>query len=404
MQFNQIQNSLKVMHWNCQGITTYSKSVELHNFIKENSIDVLLLNETFLKSNHSFKMSGYKVYRKDRISHGGGVAIVIKSTLKHNVDSSFPTKLIENVCVSVEFLNTKVKFISAYCPRYTPDFIHDLDLMTSTNGDFFILGDLNAHHLSWNCAKSDTAGNLLFNHQNSNNYYIYYPPNPTRIPQNLTFRQASTIDLLLSNSTLQFSDLVTCPHSLYSDHVPILFFINEDIHHIEKSFLDFHNANWNRFKISLNSKITSSVILNENISSFNIEDSIKEFTDLVRASCFDSIPIKPRKVHNYKLNEICKYLISTRNTYKRKFQRCTDPNSRITLGAILRELNKLISFNINKERNAQWSKFLSKIPSGSRKFWKITKKIKGRNKPIKNLVVNDKEICSNKEKADCIAV
>ena len=132
----------------------------------------------------------------------------------------------------MEFLNSKVKFISAYCPRYTPDFIRDLDLMTSTDDDFFILGDLNAHHLSWNCAKYDAAGNLLFNHQNNNNnYYIYiFHLSP------IEFSKISPSD---RHRRLTFCYLI--PH----------YNINKDIHHIKKKFLDFHNANWNRNLIKL---------------------------------------------------------------------------------------------------------------------------------------------------------
>ena len=403
MQYNGVQRGLKIMHWNCQGTTTIPQAVELHKFLNEKSIDILLLNETFLKPNHRFQIPGYKVHRKDRISHGGGVAIVIKSTLKHNVESSFPTKLIENLCVSVDLLQHKVTFISAYCPRYTPDFIRDLEMLTSATGDFFILGDLNAHHLNYNCSKSDTAGNLLFNHQNNSNYYIYYPPNPTRYPQNLTYRQPSTIDLLLTNSSLNFTDLETCPNNLYSDHVPIIFSIVEDITHTEKYYLDFRNANWISFRTSLNSRISSCQFNYENISSLNIEESIKEFTEFIKASCLVSIPLKSQKIHNHNLNHLCKYLITTRNKYRRKLQRCTDLNSKITLSAIIKELNKLIAQNINNEKNAQWSKFLSTIPVGNRKFWKITKKIRGGNKPMKNLVVDNTEIFCNKKKANIIA-
>lgn len=173
MQYNQSSNCLQVMYWNCQGITTLAQQVELQRFIKLNSIDVILLNETFLKPNHKLSIPGFKVYRNDRISHGGGVAIVIRSVIKHKVENSIPTKIIENKCLSVEFCNFCVKFISAYCPRYTQDFLHDIELLTSLEGDYFITGDFNAHHTSWNCSKSDSAGTILYNHHNYSNYYIH---------------------------------------------------------------------------------------------------------------------------------------------------------------------------------------------------------------------------------------
>lgn len=77
------------MHWNCQGITTNSAIMQLEHFMKEKHIDIILLNETFLKSKHKFNISGYKIYRRDRTSHGGGVLIGIRESIyiyiKHHI-------------------------------------------------------------------------------------------------------------------------------------------------------------------------------------------------------------------------------------------------------------------------------------------------------------------------------
>lgn len=164
MPSNNFKDCLHVMHWNCQGITNFSHSCQLNLFLKEHNIDILLLNETFLKSYHNFKLSDYTVYRNDRIFHGGGVAIAIKTTLEHKYESSYDTQILENICVSLKICNRKVLFISAYCPRYTTNFINDLNILTSTNCDYFILGDFNSHHTSWNCHSSDRAGKHLFDH------------------------------------------------------------------------------------------------------------------------------------------------------------------------------------------------------------------------------------------------
>ena len=76
-----------------------------------------MLNETFLKPNH-FKLPGYIVYRKDRISHGGGVAIAVKLTLEHKLETSHNTKIFENIYISMDICNSKILFISAYCPGF----------------------------------------------------------------------------------------------------------------------------------------------------------------------------------------------------------------------------------------------------------------------------------------------
>ena len=66
------------MFWNCQGIRSKRKELEL--YLNENSIDVIALNETFLNKKITFKIHGYDTIRNDR-STGlrGGVAFLAKT-------------------------------------------------------------------------------------------------------------------------------------------------------------------------------------------------------------------------------------------------------------------------------------------------------------------------------------
>ena len=50
------------MFWNCQGIRSKRKELEL--YLTENSIDIIALNETFLNKKYAFKEPGYTLYEK----------------------------------------------------------------------------------------------------------------------------------------------------------------------------------------------------------------------------------------------------------------------------------------------------------------------------------------------------
>ena len=63
---------MNIVFWNCQGLRPKRK--ELHNYILENQIDILALNETFLKPKFKFHLPGYDIYKNDK----GGVAILVK--------------------------------------------------------------------------------------------------------------------------------------------------------------------------------------------------------------------------------------------------------------------------------------------------------------------------------------
>ena len=72
-----------ILFWNCQGIRPKLKQLEL--YLKENVIDVIALNETFLSKKHNFKIPGYDIIRNDRSTgQRGGVAFLVKNGLVVN--------------------------------------------------------------------------------------------------------------------------------------------------------------------------------------------------------------------------------------------------------------------------------------------------------------------------------
>ena len=61
---------LNVLFWNCQGMRAKRKEQDL--YLKENVIDIIALNETFLNKKLNFHISGYDTIRNDRSTGQGG--------------------------------------------------------------------------------------------------------------------------------------------------------------------------------------------------------------------------------------------------------------------------------------------------------------------------------------------
>ena len=63
---------MNIAFWDCQGLRPKRK--ELQNYLPENQIDILALNETFLKAKFEFHLPGYDKYKNDRLvgTKGGG--------------------------------------------------------------------------------------------------------------------------------------------------------------------------------------------------------------------------------------------------------------------------------------------------------------------------------------------
>ena len=73
-----------IVFYNCQGIRPKRKELEL--FLKENVIDVVALNETFLTEKNNFEIPGYDTIRNDcSTGQKGGVAFLVKHGLVVNI-------------------------------------------------------------------------------------------------------------------------------------------------------------------------------------------------------------------------------------------------------------------------------------------------------------------------------
>ena len=72
-----------ILFWNCHHIRPKRKELEL--YLKENVIDVIALNETFLSKMHNFIIPGYDTIRNGRSTgQKGGVAFLVKYGLAAN--------------------------------------------------------------------------------------------------------------------------------------------------------------------------------------------------------------------------------------------------------------------------------------------------------------------------------
>lgn len=58
-------NDLKILYWNSQSL--YHKSIEVFNYLSNNSIDIGLFTETWLKPRQNIFNQNYKIYRADKL-------------------------------------------------------------------------------------------------------------------------------------------------------------------------------------------------------------------------------------------------------------------------------------------------------------------------------------------------
>ena len=108
----------------CQGLRPKQK--ELQNYLLENQVDSLALNETFLKPKFKFHLPGYDIYKNVRlVDTKGGIAILVKKGIIVNQEwkNDHFNVITDNkaLAIEIELQNgDKVMLATIYCSNGNP--------------------------------------------------------------------------------------------------------------------------------------------------------------------------------------------------------------------------------------------------------------------------------------------
>ena len=134
----------------------------------ENQIDILALNETFLKPKFKFYLPSYDIYKNDRlVGTKGGIAILVKKGIIVNQEwkNEHFNVIIDNEALAIEIeLQNGDKVVSAtiYCPNGNPS-SRLFGMINALSDQVIFLGDLNSKHNQFGCAKPNKSGQRLVN-------------------------------------------------------------------------------------------------------------------------------------------------------------------------------------------------------------------------------------------------
>lgn len=147
-----------------------------------------------------------------------------------------------------------------------------------------LFGDFNAKHSSWNCNNNNRAGNVLFALQQSSQFMIFHTSDHTHFPH--SGQTPSTIDLLLSNVNFAF-DIITHDNQISSDHAPVICNVHGPCSYTPKKMFDYTNANWNKFRRSIQHSINEIPVP---IAYTEIDNALEKFTELILSARAVSVP------------------------------------------------------------------------------------------------------------------
>lgn len=388
-----ISKFFKIILWNTNGLKP--KLTELTTYLTCNDIDIALLTETKLTPTDTIKIKNYNIYRNDRLTHGGGVAIIVKNTIHHTHINTQHTTL-EIVGIK---LKNNTHIYSLYIPPNHTLTHNQLDNIFNRHNKVLIAGDLNSRHTAWNNHVNNTNGNTLYTYYLQNNINIHHTQEPTHFPPNGT--TPTYIDIILNKNVNEVSD----PHTeiaLSSDHNPVRFEIlteRNDIKTPQREIRTFKNTNWTAFKQELNRK----TIINNNITNKAGLNKVTEILTNTIQKVMDKHSTTQKITHNNsEIPDNIKQQIARKNATRREWQRTRDPLIRRTLNEQVRSIKEKLS----EYYNLTWQNTLEKINEkndNGAKLWKIIKRLKRPALNMPALEHNGKTYYSNLEKANIIA-
>ena len=218
---------MNIVFWKCQGLRPKRKG--LQNYLLENRIDILALNETFLKPKFKFHLPGYDIYKNDRlVGTKGGVAILVKKGIIVNKEwkNEHFSVITDNeaLAVEIELQNgDKVLLATIYCPNGNPS-LRLFRMINALSNQVIFLGDFNSKHKQFGCVKRNKYGQTLVNIAKDLKLFYVNQLEPNKHMRDDPFHGTSDIlDMAFLSPGLSSRDISFSVADDYmgSDHFPI---------------------------------------------------------------------------------------------------------------------------------------------------------------------------------------
>lgn len=373
--------------WNANGLI--NKLHEFRSYLFSEDIDIAVISETKLKPHLKFSTPNYYIYRKDRPTRGGGVAILVKKNIPH-----LP---LPSINISIENISIKLMDSTVITGVYNPpnNRITDLELaQLFTHNTVLLVGDMNAKHATWYNRRNNRNGRTVYDFAQNNNTAVLATDTPSHFPSNNT--SPSHIDIVLNKNYPHPIHLHSLP-LLSSDHNPVHFNLQDtDKNETTRQTYNYKSTKWTEFRKIL----TDKTIINNNIGTRqdldNEIDILTKNIQYARDKTTKKIIHLPREEI---IPEDIKTLIKFKNQLKRRWQRHRRDIDR-------RRLNDLqinIGNKLSKYRQDTWNNKIENLSRTDNTLWKMTKLLRKTFTPITTIIQNGMTYNKDKDKAEILS-
>jgi len=364
-------NSLKLCHWNANGLVQHKAELEL--FLKKYSIDVMLISETHLTQKNYFLIDGYTLYdtKDPRCKPCGGSGILIKKRIKHYRLNDYCKDYLQATNICIQEFAEKITISSIYCPPKHKITDQEFKTFFETLGaKFFAAGDYNAKHPLWGSRLITPRGRALWNTVTKCGYDVTSAGKPTYWPSDIR-KTPDLIDFAVMKKVRREQITAESSLELSSDHSPTIVYINEYSNAKDVEDSKTYQTNWLKFKKFLSTHIDLNIPLKTpdhiDLAIQNFEQQIKE------AQYVSQKKILPREFKSTS-KEIERLLREKRNV-RRRWQCTRSPLVKEELNKCTRKLRSLVQAEKLKSLN-HFTENLTPNSDTRYSLWRATENLK----------------------------
>lgn len=365
---------------------------ELKEFLEDQNIDIMLVNETHLRPNQKAKIANYNLFRKDRlINKGGGVAIYTKRSIKCTEFILPNMDTIEAVAVIAEDDDHgEVLFISVYNPPNSILGPKDLTALLSTGLPTILAGDLNAKNTIWGCRANNRNGVALRKFILKEGVTLCAPDEPTHFPGTL-YHRPDILDIMLLKGIPSTPTLKV--HScLSSDHSPVTFTFYGLTQPLE---VIKYKTNWEQFHSQSDENITA----NPQLRTINqIDDAIEKLTVKLKLD-IDACSKPINTNNNYKLPDEIKDEIRDKNRLRRVYKITRHPQAKRKWNEACMKVKTLVK----EYKQTTWENTVMRLSTQNNTVWKMAKALKSKQHNIGPLQGPNSIVYTEKDMAEVLA-
>ncbi|GJQ79093.1 hypothetical protein Trydic_g5349 [Trypoxylus dichotomus] len=327
----------KPQFWNANDLAT--KKTELEEFVQRHQLDAVLIGETHLRASNRLSLQNFRVHRTDREgAHGGGTAILIKSTIDHHADLALN-------------LNNQPGGRPGQARRCLQSAQQAAIWRTTYR-------------------RSSTPGERLFSSETSTPC-IHRGTRGARTHAAPVY--PDVLDIVVMKDVAQFHQL-TVLNELSSDHNPVLLQLGQAAPEDEEPRMR-QTVSWPAFANHLSAHIGPITAIGGPIEleaavrqvTERVSDSVRYATNTTRA--VDDRAFIPREVRD---------LIREKNRLRRQWQRTLNPAAKAEYNRTARQTKVAL----DEFRNNRWGDFMERASESPSEFWRAVKALKGQRVPV----------------------